>query len=559
MKVREVLTPLLKPVLQQVCSKRELPVSGTKKELRKRLAYSYRGDLKSVLEDLRKKDLLTVAYSYADRFDFPPGLRQLPVGDLRKVLYGLFSGVPEEDLVPPTDREHEDPTLADVELYSTGGGVRSETGGVIHQLDVQTLRREAAGAERVTAVSAYYVPKVLRDLLGACHGEVRIVLNGLGGQRLEDQVKELEKLQEYLAERTTCASIRLAFADGVFHTKLYLFETGAEAVTWIGSANATVAGLSGHNEEVLIRVSPAPRSVRLYAERAWMQGVDLECCRQRVNSLPAFFRTGTLYYQPYAVLQKTYNPFRALLEELPDPEKRKIARFHSDFADDEAGVGAFNLDRVFERAHVSEEVPLEQKQRQIRIRNYAVETCYGYWVPEVFVADVIRKLDAAARVKCAVLESWREWMIKNKQTVVSAYGQYLTDVRGMLKREGVAWRKYASPDLFEATDAIERRLEALVAELSDDGRLGRHTHAFVSSQVPEIWEDTAARTAFEDSFFDSLATASRAKKRPKVAKLILGALGLYSGTARELRDALHLSVQDATWYEERIVGADGAA
>ena len=208
-------------------------------------------------------------------------------------------------------------------------------------------------------MSAYYHPEVLKQMLGACRGEVRVVLNGLGGRRLGDQVGELEKVQAELAARTKRARIRLGFAQGVFHTKLYLFERGPEVVAWIGSANATGAGLGGQNEEVLMRVSPAPPSVVAYVESAWQRGEELECCRQRVNSLPAFFRTGTLYYPPYAVLQKTLNPFRPFLARLPDTEKEKFSPFHSDFADDEAGIGAFNLDKVYERAHGDEDATQE--------------------------------------------------------------------------------------------------------------------------------------------------------------------------------------------------------
>ena len=57
-----------------------------------------------------------------------------------------------------------------------------------------------------------------------------------------------------------------------------------------------------------------------------------------------------LYYKPYATLQMTMNPFRRLMERLPAAEKQKITAFQSDFADPEAGIGAFNLNLEFGRA-----------------------------------------------------------------------------------------------------------------------------------------------------------------------------------------------------------------
>ena len=208
----------------------------------------------------------------------------------------------------------------------------------------------AKDADSVTILSAYYVRGVLQTIAGACRGDVRIVLNGLGGRRLTEQAEELETLQATLRERSQSAEIRLAFAKGVFHTKMYVFGTGSDAVAWIGSANATKAGLSGRNEEVLVRVTPAPRSVLAYVESAWSRAMPVECCPGAVNSLTAFFRTGMLYYKPYATLQMTVNPFRGLMETLPEKEKQKISRFRSDFVEPETGIGAFSLNRMFEHA-----------------------------------------------------------------------------------------------------------------------------------------------------------------------------------------------------------------
>ena len=46
----------------------------------------------------------------------------------------------------------------------------------------------------------------------------------------------------------------------------------------------------------------------------------------------------------------------------------------------------------------------------MRFRDYAVETCYGYWVPECLVEEVDERLDAASAGKRAALERWRDWM-----------------------------------------------------------------------------------------------------------------------------------------------------
>ena len=553
MKVRDVLTPLLVTVLRRLCSNRELPVGGTKNELLKRLAYSYRGNVRAVLADLPKEELLGIARAYSDALDLPSGMRRLPVADLRELLHSAFTDAPEGRQTAEPTRSDEDSVWFDVELYSAGGAALDGP-GTVRRFDLDTLRVHAAKADAMTVVSGYYVPGVLQQLLSACSGKARVVLNGLGGRRLTQQVEELEQLQEALDAEAKRIDLRLAFAEGVFHTKLYLFESGSETVAWIGSANATRAGLGGHNEEILVRVSPAPRSVMLYAESAWQRAVDLERCRQHVNSLPAFFRTGTLYYPPYVVLQKTLNPFSHLLERLPTEDKRKISVFHSDFADDEAGIGAFNLNRVFEqrRAGSGEVAPPKQ---QVRFRRFAVETCYGYWVPEALVAEADRVLDHAASGQRALLETWREWLSEDIDSIMSAYSAYLDDAKQMLEAEGVNWKKYASPTLFEETDGVMALIDKLVAELGDEDRLRRHIHAFVPTEVPEIWEDARATRTFEESFFGSLAISAAGKRRSAATNLLLMALGFHtrkSLTAEDIREALELQLRDEHWYEENL-------
>ena len=263
--------------------------------------------------------------------------------------------------------------------------------------------------------------------------------------------------------------------------------------------------------------------------------MPVESCQGAVNSLIAFFRTGMLYYKPYATLQWTMNPFRGLMEKLPAAEKRKIARFHSGFADDEAGIGAFNLNIVFEGAAERESGEPPAERHRVELRRYAVETCYGYWVAEHFIADVDDMLARASAHSRRRLEAMREWMKMGRDAIVGAYASYLGDVRGMLDEEGVDWHEHAARDLFEDTGAVEGRMDSLLAALGTD-RLARHCQAFARSDVPEIWEDHAACASFEGSFFDSLAYASSARRRDGSAKLILESLAPFLDSVALSRD-----------------------
>ena len=565
MKVREVLAPLVKTALKRLCRRRDLPVRGTKGEILKRLAYSYHGDLSALVLDLRRQDLLAIVYEYREHVEFPAGLGALTVAELREVCLAVFEERYTASAEPAGRATNEDGNEErqlklldggdfDIVLYATGCGGGREA----RHVDLNSLAGMAKDSDSVTILSAYYVPDVLKTIAGACRGDVRVVLNGLGGSRLDKQAAELGKLQETLKKLSRSAKIRLAFAAGVFHTKLYVFGRGSEAVAWIGSANATKAGLNGRNEEVLVRVAPAPRSVLTYAESAWSRAIPVEGCRQVVSSLTAFFRTGMLYYKPYATLQMTINPFRRLMEVLPGEEKRKIAAFHSEFADDDAGIGSFNLNRVFDRtAEVESREPLV-KRRRVELRRHAVETCYGYWVAEPFIRDVEAMLDNASADERRRLEAIRRWMETGRDAIVRAYASYLKDdVRGTLEDEGVEWQKYAARELFEDTSLVERRVDSLHAALGTERGLARHCRAFVESEVPEIWEDDVASGSFTDSFFDSLTHASWARRRHGTAKLILDSLALSHVTAEEVRAALEGALGEDGWYEANFESAGG--
>ena len=143
--VREVLTPLGKPALVRLCSIRGLLVSGTKSELRKRLAYSYRGDVEAVLDELRRVDLLIVGRQHADRFDLR-GLARLGVDAVRNLLRSRFVGVLEEEAATQADAGDRGSADHNVELYLSG---REDDGGRtdgIRHLALGVLHREAAAA-----------------------------------------------------------------------------------------------------------------------------------------------------------------------------------------------------------------------------------------------------------------------------------------------------------------------------------------------------------------------------------------------------------------------------
>ena len=358
-------------------------------------------------------------------------------------------------------------------------------------------------------------------------------------------------MEERLDRQNRSASVRLRFSKGIFHTKLYVFESESDVVAWVGSANATGAALKGHNEEVLVRLDPAPPAVLQYVNGVWDTSCDLDGCRSKVDSLAAFFRTGDLCYPPYAHLRVTASPFKPLLDKLPPSERVRLSRFTSRFAEKDAGISAFNVRSVYEATTGrAEDV---RKKKQARIRPYAVETCYGYWVPEPFKGAVDQAIKNASAAKDQFLEGFLGWLQgKGIEITVTEFHEYLADAKRTMREEGVDWESHA-PEygyVFESSDSVENCVKDLVGQLRRPEDREKHSCAFVSARVPEIWDDVVARRHFEKTFFEWLEAQSSRRRWNRVTKWTLYNIGIQGeATSDAIRERLETRLADPAWYE----------
>ena len=560
MKVRDVLTPLSKDALKNLCLIRDQYVSGNKDELLTRLAYHYHGNLRSVVTDLRRTDLLAICSELSDVVDFPPKLACLPVAGLREVCLAVFEGwyvhIHYIEKARSTRAIFSDSRNSRakgddrrIRLYANS----NDSGASLENFNIDKLIEVARSTSSVTIFSAFYRVDTLEQIANACSGDVKIVLNGSRGSSLAEQVCELEELRDRIYKRNRSVQIKLAFAKGLFHSKLYLF--GRREV-WIGSANATESGLNGGNEEVLLRLSPVPPSVSNYVRSVLARAESIETHQSVVNSLIAFFRTGLLYYKPYAQLQLTLNPFAEKLKQLSQDDLDKFTTFSPSYASDESGIRAFNiskaLDLTIPSVLSSESAGTGQK---VQLRRYAIETCYGYWVAEPLVEALNKRLDEDAEAKLDRLMKFRERLSSNEDKVINAYKRYLRDVRDFLDKEKIDWQKTYQWDknLFKNTDPLIKRIKRLLADLDPENpkKLERFTRAFVDGRVPELWEDQESSELFTESFFDSLVRAQSAGSETGSAMLILRSLNITEGTHEEIQYRLEeeLAAGDSDWYE----------
>ena len=132
-------------------------------------------------------------------------------------------------------------------------------------------------------------------------------------------------------------------------------------------------------------------------------------------------------------LPKTFNPFNKFLESLGE-EKIKITPLDSVFAEGN-GIGAFSFSRAMEEdqeykeslGFASSSEGIDKKRP--RIRQYAVETAYGYWVSEKFVDTVDEILEEATQQKKFELQRFIHWLNNRKRFIIGAYATYLEDCK----------------------------------------------------------------------------------------------------------------------------------
>lgn len=424
-------------------------------------------------------------------------------------------------------------------------------------LNAQAMSEDAKGCRHTILISAYYSPSVLRELVG--DRTAWILLNGLKGRRLDQQRRDLDNLRKDIVDDGGKVEVRLAFSQGVFHPKLFLFQNrrSGKWIAWIGSANATSAALGAQpsNEEVLLRLYPAPRYLVDYAKAAWKNGSPIGR-EVVVDSLAAFFQAGTLYYKPYTSLPLAINPFRQLWDRLSPDDKNRLTVFNHRMADPaNSAIGAFNVRRVYE-VHENLSSIEEERTGRAAIRPYSVETCYGLWVSPNLVEKVDQRLRETAARRDEFYRGLCSWLKgKGRTETIGSYRDYTAAVRQTMDENDVNWGGVLAAssltDPFEDIGPIERRVDVIVADLSQDERRGRMCASFVRTPVPNFIEDVEAAQEFQRTFFEDLENESFRARRSSAAKDILDAVDVGAEVrSDDIREGLERKLSGTDWYRD---------
>lgn len=408
----------------------------------------------------------------------------------------------------------------------------------VDNMSVAWITDQIATADEVSIAAGFYDVTFIEHVLRASQAKhVRLLFNGLGGKRLVSQRQELKELAQKLSHGPRTVDVRLAFAPGLFHSKLFLISQGGSTRALVGSANATLAAFS-QNEELLICL-PQAGALTGYFDSAWVSARSLDALQREANSLISFFRTGVLYFKPVATLATSINPFLDLLRLMSNEERAALGGVQLPYADQATGIGPFNLKHAVQSITErddwddveAETANLDDSRApKLQIRPWSIETCFGYWVPNALDRDWLPRLVDAGSAKREKLQQFHSALVKlDTEVLVEKYREYVEEVRSLLQARTLRYQSLLDQlerDPF-SPEYFERFLARVIGYLEDPLRLKRLTEPFISSVMPEIWDDVQPYQDFRTSFFDYLDQAVRLpSNKPKVARIILERLNV---------------------------------
>ena len=200
-------------------------------------------------------------------------------------------------------------------------------------------------------------------------------------------------------------------------------------------------------------------------------------------------------------------------------------------------------------SHVIREVSRLHDASRVRFQHMAVETVYGYWLPEIY-ADIVRGR-----------------LISIEDKVVSRFRAFAGDLASVpsarldaeLERvyvEGLKTFFQAHGHNIEPRSNYTVRFQEFVQSrknwLADDDRLERVVRRLHIQQMPDIWDDQELAEKFETSFFEDLSLRFEGSKS-WVVRALRDNLELEGRISAEgIRSALkeRLASRSTTWNDD---------
>jgi len=388
----------------------------------------------------------------------------------------------------------------------------------------------------IRVVSAYFDVPSIRHILeylskdghATAHKELIIIVDAISSkyQSNESVRQELSDLNSKIMKHCTAkrSGIYLAKSGPLFHSKGYLVSSTKYGQFIIGSLNLTQKGLC-QNEEIMIMghyLQGSREKASVLAEQFYKYVDDLienkvpssnvtRIDRVEVNKVIAartlreMFISGRLYYE-----HKEQDPFRFDLK-LPDAIRQSTSNI-SDLLESTTSNSIDIAKLVTSRIGLN--LP-NIGQGKAMWKKFCVETCYGFWSPNSYYRreneDCLEdQLMKKRKKRAPYYVALYEFVSKSNEKVFCELEKLTKDIVRKAKKEG-----YKDIDCWDFVDteslkdAWDRLLDNLTRKMEDERFKERLFDGVASVVTPDIWDDSQATDAFEESFFESILYSLR--------------------------------------------------
>src|SRR5207249_2310693 len=127
------------------------------------------------------------------------------------------------------------------------------------------------------------------------------------------------------------------------------------------------------------------------------------------------------------------NPFARVLAELTASQRRRLVDRQFDYADPGTGIGPFNL-KLALGASTQERSITGEHASKAKIKPFAIESCFGYWVPSKVSTALDNSLGRAGQGKRRDLKNLLSKLeAMAPATLRKRYERYLHQVAAVLR------------------------------------------------------------------------------------------------------------------------------
>lgn len=391
--------------------------------------------------------------------------------------------------------------------------------------------------------------RFIRNLDKRSYGRFAVYLDASASRYYssDDVKKKLDDLAKNINNQFNEKSgIYLVNCSALFHSKVIISESASEKKITLGSINFTNRAFE-QNEEIALSFCwkskdekekrrnevALKNNLEKYISSLKIEKIPIKKQQSEAPSVRSQLLKGSLYYE-----LKEQNSFRFSLN-LPDSylKYRNKKRENDDaFPLAIKTSNAITLEYLLESLKIK--LPFfEDNSLRKKWKSYAIETCFGFWVPLGYRPCVEKDIKKVMTDKLRKMRDLFYEVRKHKNEILNVFVEKLniikSDWKTFIEHSGKydeTWRLHENDDVLSlGKDWLESVLTRINPEEKkyEDFRT-RLCKGVGETKVPDVWsDDPASAEDFEKSLCDSIKyyLSTKNKQMKKICSAVNSVLG----------------------------------